>query len=171
MKKEEYIDLANKKGWDHLLLNYSSDIEEDFWSEFIGEIDIEMLLQNVRVSDDFMEVHKFLIGDKLYKKYKAIYFLCDLSDEGENVYSDVTKAYLSHLKKQSGLNKIVNEYRENINVYNDSIIDIVSVHIREHYSTLGNTALSSSLINKISKLYLDIQDFYLQQGVFDKDSV
>lgn len=171
MKKEEYIDLANKKGWDHLLLNYSNDIEEDFWSEFIGEIDIEMLLQNVRVSDDFMEDHKFLIGDKMYKKYKAIYFLCDLSDEGENVYSDVTKAYLSHLKKQSNLNKIVNEYRENSNVYNDSIIDIVSVHIREHYNTLGNTALSISLINKISRLYLDIQDFYLQQGVYNKESV
>jgi hypothetical protein len=97
--------------------------------------------------------------------------LCDLSDEGENIYSDVTKAYLSHLKKQSNLNKIVNEYQENSNVYTDSIIDIVSVHIREHYNVLGNTALSSSLINKISKLYLDIQDFYLQKGVSDKDLV
>ncbi len=171
MKKKDYIDLANQKGWDYLLLNHSNDIGEDFWNEFIGEVDIEMLLQNVRVSDQFMEEHKFFMGEKIYKKYKAIYFLCDLSDEGENVYSDVTKAYLSHLKKQSNLNKIVNEYQENNSVYTDSIIDIVSVHIRELYDEIGNTALSNSLICKISKLYLDIQDFYLQHGVSDKDSV
>ena len=109
MKREECIEIVKKYGWDYLIFNHTHDIEEEFWEEFISEVDINNLLQRRRFSDDFMEKFKNVIGDVLYRKYKAIYCLLDLSNKGESVYSDTVKTYLNNLHNKSELSYILRD--------------------------------------------------------------
>ena len=124
-----------------------------------------MLLQRVRLSDEFMDEFRDFMGERVYKKYKAIYYLCELSKEDESVYADVVKTYLSQLKVKHDMSYVLKDYTNNGHVYKDVINIILSEYIKEYYDDLGNKCLSRGLIKKIANTYLKIQDFYREEGI------
>ena len=171
MNREECIEVVNKQGWDFLVFNHSGEIEEDFWEEFIGEINIEMLLQRTRMSNEFMDSFKSFMGDDVHKKYKSIYCLCELSEGDDKVYSDIAKTYLSHLRNKKDINYILKDFEQNSDVYEHAVNVLMSEYVRKHYDDLGNKSLSKKLINKIASSYLKVHKFYRDYGMTEPDEI
>lgn len=165
MEREECLAIAKDKGWDYLVMNFAHKIEEDFWEEFISEVKLKWLLPMRRFSDEFMENFRDLMGEKLYKKYMAIYYLLDISEEDNRIFSDLVLTFLQNIRKKEEINYLVDEYSKNNKVYEDTAVSILMEYVREHYDLIGNSSLSNDLLEKIAISYLKIQMYVKDYGI------